>query len=469
MGPIFQLILFWENSRKEKNPNYGWFSKVDDGGWDFESLLALRSLAVRYLKPKQTAVSFITLISVVGVMLGVAVLIIVTSVFSGFHLQLKETFFKFSADLQVSKTAAADGGPPNMAVPISNYDELVDQLEKVPGIKGAMPIIGGKVMLQTEPKNGSEPAFDSPMFIGVDAERMAKVSEVPKKMVDGDFDLRGRGIVIGYNFARIDGPFNLKVGDTVLIYSPRDLMEMKNAKDEGEDIGILPKEFTVRGVFNAGQFKLNDIIFCSIYDAQDLNDLDDVAHMVWAETDDPLNLAPVTEVIHKELGPGYRINTWESLDPVLLQQVEVEKNVTQFLMLFIVIVAAFGIASSLIIFGVQKTKEIGLLKALGATNSQVSVVFLIQSTVVGLMGTALGVGLGMLVLKYRNNILGFFSERKMELFPEELYGFDQLPAQVVLSDVIWICIASVIICLVAGILPAFNAARLQPVEALRNE
>ena len=427
------------------------------------------SLALRYLRPKRTSVSFITLISVVGVMLGVAVLIIVTSVFSGFHLQLKETFFKFSADLQVSKTAEASGGPAHVSVPIGNYDELAGQLEKVPGVKGAMPIIGGKVMLQTEPKDGSEPAFDSPMFIGVDAERMAKVSEVPNKMVAGEFDLRGRGIVIGYNFSRIDGPFNLQVGDTVLIYSPRDLMEMKNAKDEGEDIGILPKEFTVRGVFNAGQFKLNDIIFCSIYDAQDLNDLDNVAHMMWAETDDPLNLAPVTKAVHQELGPGYRINTWESLDPVLLQQVEVEKNVTQFLMLFIVIVAAFGIASSLIIFGVQKTKEIGLLKALGATNSQVSVVFLIQSTVVGLMGTTLGLGLGMLVLENRNRILGFFSDRNMELFPEELYGFDQLPAQVVMSDVLWICAASGVICLLAGILPAINAARLQPVEALRNE
>jgi lipoprotein-releasing system permease protein len=153
----------------------------------------------------------------------------------------------------------------------------------------------------------------------------------------------------------------------------------------------------------------------------------------------------------------------------LLQQVEVEKNVTGFLMFFIVIVAAFGIASSLIIFGVQKTKEIGLLKALGATNGQVSLVFLIQSAVVGVLGTSLGVGLGMLVLKYRNDILDIFKERDMELFPEELYGFPELPAQIVMGDLVVISLVSLALCVVAGLLPAWNAARLQPVEALRND
>jgi len=138
-------------------------------------------------------------------------------------------------------------------------------------------------------------------------------------------------------------------------------------------------------------------------------------------------------------------------------------------MFFIVIVAAFGIASSLIIFGVQKTKEIGLLKALGATNWQVSNVFLIQSAVVGVLGTVFGVGLGMLVLKYRNEFLGFMRGKGVELFPEELYHFRDLPAQIVQSDLLIICGVSLVICVVAGLLPAWNAARLQPVEALRNE
>ena len=191
--------------------------------------------------------------------------------------------------------------------------------------------------------------------------------------------------------------------------------------------------------------------------------------MVWVETDQPLNLEPVTAGLKKEIGGNYHIGTWEDLNPVLLAQVEVEKMVTQFLMFFIVIVAAFGIASSLIIFGVQKTKEIGLLKALGATNTQVSNVFLIQSAVVGILGTGLGVGAGMLVLKYRNEFLGFMRGKGMELFPEKLYGFRELPAQIVQGDIVVICGVSFLICILAGLMPAWNAARLQPVEALRNE
>jgi lipoprotein-releasing system permease protein len=110
-----------------------------------------------------------------------------------------------------------------------------------------------------------------------------------------------------------------------------------------------------------------------------------------------------------------------------------------------------------------------LLKALGATNGQVSKVFLIQSAVVGILGTTLGVGLGMLVLAYRNEFLGMMRGQGVELFPEKLYGFRELPAQIVQSDIVIICGVSFLICLLAGLLPAWNAARLQPVEALRSE
>ena len=429
-------------------------------------------LALRYLRPKRTAVSFITFISVIGVMLGVAVLIIVTSVFSGFHLQLKRTFFQFAADVNVSKKTVVveDGLLVERHVPIEDYDKLANQLAAVKGVSGTMPVIIGKVMLETQPQQGP-PQFDAPRLYGVDAERMGQVSQVPNKIVLGKFDLTGNGLVVGYNFGRTDGygKFRLKVGDQVLVYSPQSLKEMKDAQDAGETIGVLPEEYTVNGVFDAGQGELNNFMFCSLRNAQDLYHMDEGAHVVWVETDDPLQLDPVIAGIGREIGPQYHIGTWQDLNPTLLAQVAVEKNVTGFLMFFIVIVAAFGIASSLIIFGVQKTKEIGLLKALGATNGQVSLVFLIQSAVVGVLGTTLGLGLGHLVLKYRNKILDAFREHDMELFPEKLYGFSELPAQVVAGDVWVICGVSVLLCLMAGLLPAWNAARLQPVEALRNE
>ena len=122
-------------------------------------------------------------------MLGVAVLIIVTSVFSGFHLQLKKTFFQFSADIQVRQITVIEGGGLQkwMSVPMENYDELTNRLSKIKGIKGAIPIIGGKVMLETQPDIG-EPVFDAPQLIGVDAVGMETVSQVPRSMVEGEFD-----------------------------------------------------------------------------------------------------------------------------------------------------------------------------------------------------------------------------------------------------------------------------------------
>ena len=415
-------------------------------------------LALRYLRPKRTSVSFITLISVVGVMLGVAVLIIVTSVFSGFHLQLKKSFFQFSADLTVRPL----GGP------IVAYEALSDRITKIPGVTGVSPIIGGKVMMETDPEIGM-PAYDAPLLLGVDSKRMKTVSQVPDNLEAGEFNLRGNRLVIGKNFARREGEFRLKVGDRVLIHSPKSIQEMRESQQAGEELGIFPEEYIVAGVFDAGHKDLNSYMFCSLYNAQDLYGYDEGVTMLWAETKNPIELAPVKQAMEKLLGQGYHIGSWEDLNPALLAQVQVEKMINQFLMFFIVVVAAFGIASSLIIFGVQKTKEIGLLKALGASNRQVSFVFLIQSAVVGVLGTGMGIAMGLLVLKYRNQFLGFLRGHDVELFPEKLYGFRELPAQVVPGDLVVICGVSVLICLVAGLLPAWNAARLRPVEALRSE
>jgi lipoprotein-releasing system permease protein len=141
-----------------------------------------------------------------------------------------------------------------------------------------------------------------------------------------------------------------------------------------------------------------------------------------------------------------------------------------YLLFFIMIVAAFGIMSAQITFVVQKTREIGMLKALGASRLQIMLVFMSQSMVVGVMGVLAGFGLGILAVSYRNEFL-FLMRRLLnfELFPEKLYMFSKLPAVIVPQDVALICGASLIICILAGLLPALNAARLHPIDALRHE
>jgi lipoprotein-releasing system permease protein len=148
----------------------------------------------------------------------------------------------------------------------------------------------------------------------------------------------------------------------------------------------------------------------------------------------------------------------------------VEKNLMIFILFFIMIVAAFGITSVLITFVVQKTRDVGILKALGATNRQVMSVFFCQSVPIGLLGVMSGYLLGVLAISYRNEFLRFMRKLTgLELFPASIYNFYELPALIVPGDIVVICGGSLVICLLAGILPAWNAGRLKPVEALRHE
>ena len=141
-----------------------------------------------------------------------------------------------------------------------------------------------------------------------------------------------------------------------------------------------------------------------------------------------------------------------------------------FLLIFITIVAAFGITNTLITLTVQKTHEIGLLKAIGFSNRRIVAIFLWIGMVQGVIGTGLGVGLGLLALKYRNELLNFISSQfRVDLLPKELYQLSQIPAHTTTSDVVTVCATVLVICTLAGLVPAWRAAKLEPVEALRNE
>jgi lipoprotein-releasing system permease protein len=154
----------------------------------------------------------------------------------------------------------------------------------------------------------------------------------------------------------------------------------------------------------------------------------------------------------------------------LLQSVLVEKNMMLYILFFIVLVAAFGITCTLITFIMMKTREIGVMKALGATNRQVMTVFLAQSLVVSVAGVACGVALGLTAVHYRNEFLLLMRRiTGFQLFPADIYHFYQLPALVSPGDIVIICGGSLIICLIAALLPSWHASRLDPVEALRNE
>lgn len=447
------------------------------GGWPSVAAMSWLpfelGLALRYLRPKRTSVSFITLISVIGVMLGVAVLIVVMSVMTGFHQKLQEKLFGFRSDLMVR----------SLRGPFVFNEEMNGTLRGVPGVVGVSPVVMSKVMVQRvqvlgETNGTGEPAqrmrVDALPLIGVDPGTLKDVTVIPRSMVMGkmefgDVFLDERFAVVGINLTRSDS-FNLELNSTVSIYTTGQLQQMKHARDEGEGFGILPTDFKVAGVFDVGFHEFNNYVLCSTEAAQELFEIEGQVTAIMIKLDDPAQVDAARDSVQAALGPGFEVKTWRDFSPSLVEAVAVEKAVIEFLLFFIVIVAAFGITSSLIIFGVQKTRDIGLMKALGATNSQVSVVFLAQSFVVGTLGVLMGLTLGLLVVEYRNNILKFMREKfGLELFPAKIYHFYELPALIVTSDLVIICGGTLLISLLAGLVPARNAARLKPAEALRHE
>jgi len=430
-------------------------------------------LALRYLRPKRTSVSFITLISVIGVMLGVAVLIVVMSVMTGFHQKLQEKLFGFRSDLMVESKRG----------PFEYGADLNRTLHEVSGVSGVSPVVMSKVMVQRvealgETNGTGEPAqllrVDVLPLIGVDPATLKDVTVIPESLVEGrmefgDVFLDERFAVVGINLTSKKS-LELELNSTVSIYSTGQLQQMKQARDEGDEFGILPTDFRVKGVFNVGFHEFNNYVLCSTEAAQELFEIHGKVTAVMVKLHDPGKVDEARDAMQAALGRDFMVMTWRDFSPSLVEAVAVEKAVIEFLLFFIVIVAAFGITSSLIIFGVQKTRDIGLMKALGATNSQVSVVFLAQSFVVGALGVLMGLTLGLLVVEYRNDILRFMREKfGLELFPANIYHFYELPALIVSTDLMVICGGTLVISLMAGLVPARNAARLKPAEALRHE
>jgi lipoprotein-releasing system permease protein len=419
----------------------------------FELLLALR-----YLRPKRSFVSVITLISVLGVTLGVAVLIIVISVMSGFDRDLRERVFGFNAHARV---LLRDGV-------MTGWQDWLARVEKSPVVAGATPYVLGQVLVETQPVHG-QPRVYAPVIRGCLPEREAQVTALPRSMAEGRFELGPRDLLVGTVFAENMG---LRVGDRVTVYSWQELRRLKESHERGQAEAILPEDFTVRGIFDAGYYEFNaNVVVARLEDAQELFDLadQDAVHGLLVALRDPLQPEGAARALREALGPEALVTTWMEDSPLMLA-VLVEKNVMLYILFFIVVVAAFGITCTLITFVVMKTREIGVLKALGATNRQVLWVFLGQSLIVSVGGVLGGMTLGLTAIAHRNEFLAFLRRLTgFELFPASIYGFDQLPALVLPQDVAIICGGSLLICLLAAAFPARHASRLNPVEALRHE
>lgn len=415
-------------------------------------------LAWRYLRPKRNAVSVITCISVIGVILGVAVLIVVISVMAGFTDEFKKKLLATSAHIQIYDYNRGYLDDPDAVIATA----------KSCGVKAA-PVVKRHVLLQ----RGNR--FMPKLLIGIDPDQQLESVNVSKFVNCGNFSLRKGEILISDVIA---SEISARVGDKVILHSPAKLAKMVNLIDgeNGKKVSdpekiYLPSEFTISGIFSFGKYDFDkNVLFVNIDDADELFGLPwGTATVVYARVADPFNMRDDLKRLRAKL-PGLFVLSWRQMNRKFLGVLEVEKNMQFFLLAFIVLVAAFSITNTLITVVVQKTREIGLLKALGATNGTVVRIFIFQGFLVGLLGTIFGIIAGLAVIHWRNSLLHAMRIiTGQELFPKEYYIFSQLPATVDLRDILVIGIISVFLCTLGGIIPAVRASRLDPAQALRYE
>ena len=422
-------------------------------------------LALRYLKPKRTFVSIITLISTLGVMLGVTVLILVISVMTGFDRELRRKVVDWDAHILVSTEDV-----------LRDWRDLTVKIRNTPGVVGTAPYVQGPVIVEFQEQRLA------PMIRGIDPAEEEKVVPLKRFIKKGALDLDGESAVLGVELAR---RLHIDVGEKLTIYSPGNLgqildgikeLEKTKGEDERKAIDklrevVLPKELTVTGIFETGHY-LHDseFLLVPLYVGQELYNLRDALHGITVKTVDPYGADQVKREIEKFLQPPEYAQTWIDMNSQFFEAVRLERTVMFFLLFFIVVVAAFGIMNTLITVTVQKTRDIGIMKAIGANIWQIVWVFLGQGVVVGVFGTLTGLGLGMALIRYRNAVSHWLaSTLHIEIFPKQVYQFSEIPAQVVPRDVAIICLSAFVICWIFALIPAYRAARLDPVKALRYE
>jgi lipoprotein-releasing system permease protein len=422
-------------------------------------------LALRYLKPKRTFLSIITLISVLGVTLGVTVLILVISVMTGFDRELRQKVIDFDAHILVTSEDV-----------LTNWRELDQKIRTTPGVVATAPYIQGPVIVEYQNRRLA------PMIRGIDPEQEEKVIPLRKFIKRGTLDLSGDTTVLGVELAR---KLNVHVGDKVTVYSPGNLgqildgiKKLENAKGEEEKKAIdqlrevvLPKDLTVTGIYETGHYVHDsEFLLVPIFIGQELYGLGDALHGITVKTIDPYGAERVKETIEGYLSVPQYAQTWIDMNRQIFEAIRLERNVMFFLLSFIIVVAAFGIMSTLITVTVQKRHEIGIMKALGANIAQIVWVFLGQGMIVGFFGTLTGFALGMTLIRYRNEFSHWLgSTLHIEIFPREVYQFSSIPAEIIPIDVAKVCIIAFFVCSVSALIPAYFAARLDPVKALRFE
>lgn len=411
-------------------------------------------IGLRYLKAKrkQTFISIITFISIAGVTVGVMALIVVLSVMTGFHEDLRDKILGTNSHIVITRYGQG----------MANYDEVVDVVSKNENVKAATPFIYSQVMLT------SENNVTGVVVRGIDPERENEVTRVAENMKEGLLsdllplgDEKIPGIIVGKELSKMLGVI---YGEEINIVSPLGNMT---------PLGMVPrmKKFRIVGLFESGMYEYDtSLAYINLREAQSFFNMEEQATGVEVKIIDFFEARSVSKALKDSLGYGFSVRDWMEMNKNIFRALKLEKTVMFIILLLIILVASFNIISTLIMVVMEKSKDIAILKAMGASSGGILKIFLIEGMVIGTIGTLLGGISGVAlalnlerVLSYAENAFGF------KVLSPDVYYLDKLPSHVNFSDVAVIMVSAIFISLLATIYPAWQASKMAPVDALRYE
>jgi lipoprotein-releasing system permease protein len=410
-------------------------------------------IGLRYLRARrqQTFISLITVISILGVMIGVMTLNVVMAVMTGFEETLRDRLLGINAHVSLVKSGDQ----------LRDYERLVQTIETEQGVIAASPSIYGQVMLTAGPR------VSGVVVRGVDPDRVNRVVDIGKYIKEGSLNdlkqpqplrVEGRtvvlpGLILGTRLANQLGVFP---GSPVQVVSPL---------GSPTAIGVIPKvrRFMVVAIFDSGMSEIDStLVYMDLADAQKFFEIEGAVTNIEIRVRDVYHANEVADNLQRKLGFPYFAEDWSRLWPNLFSALKLEKTVYFLVLLLMVLIGAFNIISTLIMVVMEKRKDIAILQSMGATRRSIRKIFLIKGLIIGFVGTVLGVVLGLaiclLIQKYQFIQL-----------PKDVFLISTVPVRIYLGNFLLVGLASLAVCLLASLYPARQAAQLDPVEIIRYE
>ena len=414
----------------------------------FEFLIGLRyTRSGRRTGRKDRFVSFISATSVVSIALGVMALIIVLSVMNGFQTQVRDRMLSVIPHIQISSGTG----------PLTDWRSLAAVAEKNSEVRGAAPFVEGQGLISTGDR------VIGTMVEGVDPKEEVKASEVASTMPAGTLD------------SLTPGSFHAVIGSVLaerLGVAPGDKIALVVPQGTTTPAGMIPRvrTLTVSGIFTAGHFEYDStMLFMNIEDAAALFRTGGPMG-VRVRVADMQEAPAVAESLMKSLPPGYFARDWTVENKTWFAAVQVEKRMMSIILFLIVLVGAFGLVSTLVMTVTEKQSDIAILRTLGASPGSIMKIFMIQGAVIGVIGVASGVAIGLLIACNLGSIISAIEAVfHVEFLPQSIYLISGMPSEPRASDIIPIAVFSLFLSLAATVYPSWRASRIRPAEALRYE